>query len=417
MTSSLLKTRKPKNKLRAVREIISNSQEAEGAGAPQLNPSLQFMAQVKFVCKADESPQSDPLMVPAGDGSKTNCYLYKIEILEKLESQIYGSAILPEVDGVDPSAIIPWDAEEEHKPSRTSWISRSDSGVYSVESVDNLDGQTDALGGRELPGGVDSAQNVSLRNVLLSLYPEGIYKEVASQQAPQVNDYVLARPDNIEGRFIIEPSDPNAGQNQTGGNENLVKNWSNLVNQKDFFQNGVPVVQKTSTGGGGSIRFQHVRVNWACLTAETKKVIEKLADAIYKGGVKEPLWISSAYRTPQYNTSIGGVDDSDHTLGLAFDIPPSKYTAAQRTTIVSAARALGLHVKTSDPRVIHVDRGTRAAAAKSKNRRTELENEFGDRCTEDNLRKLVDDDPATGKPLVEEEKQEQSRASMGRYQN
>lgn len=48
------------------------------------------------------------------------------------------------------------------------------------------------------------------------------------------------------------------------------------------------------------------------------KLVEMLDIAREIAGV--PIVITSGYRTPEYNSIVGGVEDSSHTAGLAVDI-------------------------------------------------------------------------------------------------
>ncbi len=61
--------------------------------------------------------------------------------------------------------------------------------------------------------------------------------------------------------------------------------------------------------------------------------LQKLRDAL---GL--PLYINSAYRSPDYNTRIGGVPNSKHKKALAFDVNMSNHDPA---TFEAAARAAG----------------------------------------------------------------------------
>lgn len=40
----------------------------------------------------------------------------------------------------------------------------------------------------------------------------------------------------------------------------------------------------------------------------------------FRDWFNRPMQITSGYRTPEYNKSVGGVNDSQHVLGLATDI-------------------------------------------------------------------------------------------------
>src|SRR3989304_552415 len=56
--------------------------------------------------------------------------------------------------------------------------------------------------------------------------------------------------------------------------------------------------------------------NWPWLIAAT--LVEKLEDMRIL--IKRSLVITSGYRTPEYNASIGGAKESRHIFGLAADL-------------------------------------------------------------------------------------------------
>ncbi|MEF8794424.1 D-Ala-D-Ala carboxypeptidase family metallohydrolase [Thiohalorhabdus sp.] len=69
-----------------------------------------------------------------------------------------------------------------------------------------------------------------------------------------------------------------------------------------------------------------------------KKTLKKLGRARKLAGV--PFIITSAYRTPSYNTEIGGVEGSAHTNGRAVDISIKGMPWA-RVVLILVALVLG----------------------------------------------------------------------------
>lgn len=59
--------------------------------------------------------------------------------------------------------------------------------------------------------------------------------------------------------------------------------------------------------------------------------ISELADNLQKlrDYIQKPITITSAYRTPEYNRSIGGVEFSRHTMALAADLKVSGVSPRQ----------------------------------------------------------------------------------------
>ena len=57
---------------------------------------------------------------------------------------------------------------------------------------------------------------------------------------------------------------------------------------------------------------------------EYSEVLDDLVEMFeaIRGEYGRPIKIVSAYRTPAYNRSVGGVPNSTHTRGLALDIRP-----------------------------------------------------------------------------------------------
>jgi len=81
-----------------------------------------------------------------------------------------------------------------------------------------------------------------------------------------------------------------------------------------------------------------------------KKFLAKLERL--RKSVGSPLVLTSTYRTPEYNTAIGGVNGSYHTKGIAADIRCSD--GILRAKIVKNALRLGLTVGVYKT-FIHVD--------------------------------------------------------------
>lgn len=70
-----------------------------------------------------------------------------------------------------------------------------------------------------------------------------------------------------------------------------------------------------------------------------------------------PLLVNSAYRTPAWNTRVGGKPNSQHLYGRALDLVPVRcslmelYAAARRRSVEGAIRGIGryrnfLHIDT-----------------------------------------------------------------------
>ena len=321
MVASTVKTRQPPSKARALRKIVNDSQIEVGQDASAVDYSKQYIAQVKSLCY-DQADLEIPLYVLSKEKG-VKCQLYRIKILEKLDGQVFGGQILPDIDG-----------------SQTRVIAEGGTGYegHSVGSEsDELKMSMAGVGGEEFKKEKEKeSPQAKKRNILLGLLPEGIYKIVDNEQPPAVNDYVYAYHDNIEGRFLIKPLDPSATiGNPTGGN-NIPPDYSSLEGNADFFddKNGSPV-KANKKAGKGSISLYSKKVNWACLTPETKGIIEQLAD---KTGFN--IRISSGFRTASENTRVGGIEPEEgktlgsyHLRGLAFDIPRSPYSEEQWSTI------------------------------------------------------------------------------------
>jgi len=70
-----------------------------------------------------------------------------------------------------------------------------------------------------------------------------------------------------------------------------------------------------------------------CGKAKISTALPRLLQQI-RDEVGEPLTISSGYRCAKHNAEVGGVPNSDHTKGLAVDIPISE--SALRYRLVRA---------------------------------------------------------------------------------
>lgn len=70
-------------------------------------------------------------------------------------------------------------------------------------------------------------------------------------------------------------------------------------------------------------------------------------------GYKDKPLIVSAWRSPEHNKSVGGVKDSAHTTGEAFDI--SAVSSAVRFGVVSCALAAGFPRVGISRNFIHLD--------------------------------------------------------------
>jgi len=71
--------------------------------------------------------------------------------------------------------------------------------------------------------------------------------------------------------------------------------------------------------------------------------------------VDQPLVIYSAYRDPEHNKLVGGVPNSYHTKGKAFDIKAPR--RAERLYLLGAAFQAGFRGFGLYPNFIHVDVG------------------------------------------------------------
>ena len=72
-----------------------------------------------------------------------------------------------------------------------------------------------------------------------------------------------------------------------------------------------------------------------------------------------PLIITSGYRCKVHNFRVGGVDNSQHTLGLAVDISTKFINGYKLFDLIDAAIGLGFKGIGVSPKFLHVD--TRAS--------------------------------------------------------
>lgn len=71
----------------------------------------------------------------------------------------------------------------------------------------------------------------------------------------------------------------------------------------------------------------------------------------------EPITVVSAYRTPEYNAWVGGVEHSQHIQGRALDLLPPDGMSIGRfyANIVEIARAVGIKGIGKYSTFIHID--------------------------------------------------------------
>ena len=75
----------------------------------------------------------------------------------------------------------------------------------------------------------------------------------------------------------------------------------------------------------------------AVATANIRRLVERLLQPL-RDRLGEPIAILSGYRSPEVNTLVGGVPDSQHTLGEAADC----YCLAGPERLLAVLRASGL---------------------------------------------------------------------------
>jgi zinc D-Ala-D-Ala carboxypeptidase len=77
--------------------------------------------------------------------------------------------------------------------------------------------------------------------------------------------------------------------------------------------------------------------------------VQALRDAL-----QVPIRITSGYRTPSHNASVGGAKNSYHVKGMACDVRTDEFTPEEIATV---ARSLGLVARPYDT-FCHIDVGT-----------------------------------------------------------
>jgi len=365
--TSQVKTRKSTKKQSILQGMVNDAQADHGrAGFVDL--SRKYVALVVKRCKR---PDGSFVTQPgSGKDPEAVFYFYKIRIMEKLDAQSYGQLALPEMED------------------------ELDLG-YSKEET---------------------------QNVLLSLYPDGVYKKASSSggQAPREGDYVIAMHDHIQGRFLIfKDSKPNSRNEKPPGS---VPDYSTLPGNDELFKNGKPVPINTTPKGlpqgpkAGRIELTSNRVNFECLHSDLKKDAQDIADEFaslqtppFPTGAPAPLYISSAYRSTADNTRVyKALGESEnrgswHKVGAAFDIDPNNYSPIERAALKNAIAAVK---KNRDGELWHYPHGNHHHMSREKgtNGRKHYEAAVDqDKCSDENLDKFTENS-STGTPITEDEK-------------
>ena len=106
-----------------------------------------------------------------------------------------------------------------------------------------------------------------------------------------------------------------------------------------------------TSGGAGSLHFRHAWQN--NLDDRFNSILTDTSVSLGR-----PLTITSGYRPPEYNRSVGGANQSRHMHGDAADIDMRGMTAAQRKQLVQELRANGamrFGAYANSPHMLHVD--------------------------------------------------------------
>ena len=114
-----------------------------------------------------------------------------------------------------------------------------------------------------------------------------------------------------------------------------VKHWSEIDPAEWPWRNFTP--DEIACKGTGRLLIKHAAMHALQIARDT---------------VSKPFVINSAYRSPRYNAKIGGVKNSYHTKGMAFDISLRGHDKHQLVNELVAAgfRGIGHY-----PTFIHAD--------------------------------------------------------------
>lgn len=107
-------------------------------------------------------------------------------------------------------------------------------------------------------------------------------------------------------------------------NSTFYSHWHNIPMSEWRWPNFTP--QEIACKEGGSILL-------------VPDALDKLQTLRNRLGV--PMHINSAYRSPAHNKAVGGKPDSQHLLGIAFDIALTPIL--DREALTEAAVAVGFH--------------------------------------------------------------------------
>ena len=101
------------------------------------------------------------------------------------------------------------------------------------------------------------------------------------------------------------------------------------------------------------------RTEVACSHCLKDGVTNKAMDALEALRIAQdrPLTINSAYRCPEHNVNVGGVKDSFHVKGMAFDISIRGMTELERLQLMDDAIEVGFTGLGFYEAFLHVDLG------------------------------------------------------------